>query len=61
MGKLDTVVVIWYHGEGWGNISLLMRKYFWSFYMYVYVYFICKSVNNLYNTTQEYILYNVIQ
>ncbi len=27
----------------------------------MYVYFISKSVNILYNTTQEYILYNIIQ
>ncbi len=27
----------------------------------MYVYFICKSVNILNNTTQEYILYNILQ
>ncbi len=27
----------------------------------MYVYFICKSVNILYDTTQEDILYNIIQ
>ncbi len=30
-------------------------------YVCMYVYFISKSVNILYNTTQEYILYNIIQ
>ncbi len=28
--------------------------------IFCYVYFICKSINILYNTTQEYILYNII-
>ncbi len=30
-------------------------------YVCMHVYFISKSVNILYNTAQEYILYNIIQ
>ncbi len=42
-----------------GMLTSLLALHTTTYSMYVYL--ICKSVNILNNTTQEYILYNIIQ